>query len=153
MKKTKLTRGDVCAVPLPGGGYGIGVCCGDDFAFMAVKVNKPIMPEKVLELNVAFRVFVALDAATSGGWQHLGRVELTGAYAHAASYLNKPVGSEQLYIYCAGERRPANQEECRGLELVATWFSFHVAERLEDFFAGRDNRYIRAMRKQLEIDF
>lgn len=152
MRRKKLAAGDVYAVPLPSGGFGFGVYCDRDFAFMALKAEEPIIPELLLESPLAFRVYVAVDAPRSGEWRQIGRIALTGPYAQPASYLNKPVGSDQLYIFSAGERREATREECRGLELSATWFSFHVEERLDDYLAGRENRYLRAMKEQLELD-
>ena len=49
----------------------------------------------------------------------------------------QPVGSNQLYIYRAGQFTPAGVDDARHLEVLAFWFP---AQRLQDHFAGRANR-------------
>jgi hypothetical protein len=45
-------------------------------------------------------------------------------------------------IDAKGEMRPATPEECRGLEPAAVWEPEHIADRLQDAFAGRPNQWL-----------
>lgn len=151
--RRSLVPGDVYATHLNSGVYAFGLVCNRiDFAFFNFQSESPVLPDKLQDLPLAFRVAVAKDAPSIGGWKMIGSVDLKGEYAQPAKYLHKPVGSEQYYIYSAGEEAPADKEDCRGLELMSTWFSNHIEGRLEDYFAGRESKYIAAIKKQLGID-
>ena len=76
----------------------------------------------------------------AGGWRILGNLPLAGALAEYQAYRNQPVGSNQLYIYRAGQFTPAGVDDVRHLEAFAFWFPAHIVERLQDHFAGRPNR-------------
>lgn len=143
--------GDVCAIPLKSGGYAFGLCCGSDFAFFNVRSDVPVLPDGLQDTQLAFRVPIAKDAPSTGGWQVVGHVEVRDDYAKPEKYLHKPIGSAQCYIYSAGQEEPVSDDECRDLEILSTWFSFHIEERLDDYFAGRDNKYVLAIKKQLGI--
>ena len=153
-KKSKkpAAPGDVFLVPLASGAYAFGVMCeGNDFAFFDARTDDDVVPADLLSFPIAFRVPVALDSPREGRWKCIGHVALSGAYAAAAKYIHKPIGSSQCYVYLAKQEYPASENDCRNLEVLATWFSFHVEERLEDFFQGRENNYLRAIRWQLGI--
>jgi hypothetical protein len=102
------------------------------------------------DIKLAFRVPLARDALKAGGWSVIGNVKLKGACAQLSGYAHRPVASDHFYIWSGGEQRPATAEECKGLEPAATWFSMHVQERLEDYFAGRPNIQSQAMRRRME---
>jgi hypothetical protein len=48
-------------------------------------------------------------------------------------------------IYAGAEMRPATPEECAGLEPAAVWEPEHIADRLQDAFAGRPNHWLEEM--------
>ncbi len=145
-------EGDVFAIPLKPSGYPFGlVCTGKDFAFFNFRSDSASPPKELQNLPLAFRVPVAKDAPKTGGWTVIDSVGLQGDYAQPGRYLHKPVGSAQCYIYSNGKEAAASLEECDRLEVLSTWFSFHVQERLEDYFAGRENRYVLAIKRQLEL--
>jgi len=144
--------GDVYAIPLKSGGYAFGmVCHKNDFAFFDFRTDSLVLPDGLLNFSLSFRVPVAKDAPASGKWNYLGHVELTGDYARPSRYLHKPIGSEQCYIYCGGVEEPATREECAGLEILSTWFSFHIEDRLDDYFSGRESKCVIAMKKYLGV--
>lgn len=89
---------------------------------------------------VIFRIPIDQDILKSGNWPIIGNAPLTGGLAEPATYRNQPVGSNQLYLYRAGEVREATVEEVWELELLAVWIEVHIVERLLDHFAGRLNR-------------
>jgi len=127
------------------------VCEKNDFAFFNFRSEAPLLPDNLQDYHLAFRLAVSKDAPSTGGWELVGRVELKSAYTVPAKYLHKPVGSDDFFIYSAGEEKLASKEDCRGLEIMATWFPHHVEERLEDYFAGRESKYVIAIKKQLGI--
>jgi hypothetical protein len=44
-----------------------------------------------------------------------------------------------------GNIRDATREETEGLEPAAVWEPEHIADRLEDHYAGRPNRWLKSM--------
>ena len=148
-----LIEGKVFAIPLKAGDYAFAVVCrGLDCAFFNYRALEPEVPLGLLSIPIAFRTFVASDAPKSGNWIAAGEVTLAGTFADYGRYLHKPIGSAQSYIMVNGVSTPANAENCHGLEIASTWFSFHIEERLEDLFEGRENSYLAAIRRQLAID-
>ena len=153
-KRKTFLPGDVFAIPLKAGGYAFGlVCYQSEVTFFNFRSETPTLPDDLQGLPVAFRISVSKDAPAEGGWDFAGRVELRDDYAKPGRFLNKPVGSKQCYIYSAGEKVPASDEECKGLELMSSYFACHVDERLEDFFAGREYRHLAVIKQGLGIDF
>jgi hypothetical protein len=65
--------------------------------------------------------------------------------AIAAKYKHRPVGSRQAFVHVEGQSVPATDAEVEGLEVLATWFSNHIEQRLEDFFAGRPNKFAQSL--------
>jgi hypothetical protein len=151
-KKFSFNVGDVFAIALPSGGYAFGlVCAGLDFAFFKQRVDSPVMPKKIQDIELAFRVPVALDAPGVGKWMFVGHEAPEGDLAESAKYFHKAIGSSDCYIYSAGKEVLSDCETTKHLEVLSTWFSFHVEERLEDCLLGRENRYVLAIKQQLEI--
>ena len=72
----------------------------------------------------------------------MGKIDLRGELAEPASYRNQPVGSNQLYLYRAGELTRADEDEVRDLELTAWWSAENIEQRLRDHFAGRLNAFV-----------
>lgn len=144
-----LKEGAVYALPLNDGSFAFGqVCCGGDFAVFDLKSQKPISAEEVIKSEVAFRVPVARDAAKEGGWKRIGDAPLRGKLAERAKYRHQPVGSAQVFVYSNGVSTPADPEEVQGLETLATWFSMHVEQRIQDHFAGRPNAFVESLQQQ-----
>ncbi|MBY0574408.1 MAG: immunity 26/phosphotriesterase HocA family protein [Undibacterium sp.] len=151
-KKKFFEAGYVFAIPLKSGEFTFGLVCeGKDFAFFNYRTKDSNPPNNLQDIPLAFRVDVAKDAPLVGGWEYVDCVELKGNYALPAKYLHKPIGSEQYFIYSAGNEEPATKIDCQNLEILSTWFSFHIEDRLDDFFSGRENKFVIAIKKQLGI--
>lgn len=142
-------RGSVYAIQLSDGMYAFGqVCEGGDFAFFDFKSSAIPESAAIVDHAVAFRVPVAVDAPIAGGWQLVGSTPLHGFLAERGRYKHQPVGSPQVFIYSAGKSEPAAEREAERLEVLATWFSSHVVQRLEDHFAGRPNKYALSLERK-----
>lgn len=150
MAEKKFVPGDVFAVPLASGGCAFAVaCCRNEFAFFNIRSENPNLPDRLLDFTLAFRVPVAMDAPQAARWRNVGNIQLPDAYLRPGRYLHRPVGSDQCFIYSDGAEVPAAFEECQDLEVLATWFSVHVEERLEALFAGRESQVVTGLRKQV----
>lgn len=75
----------------------------------------------------------------------MGIAELHGSLALRGRYRHRPVGSAQVFLYTAGRSVPAALDEVRDLEVLATWSSHHIEQRLEDYFAGQPSKYTQAL--------
>lgn len=139
--------GSVYAIRLSDGDYAFGqVCAGGDFAFFDWKAATPPPEiETVVEHAVAFRIPVAVDAPAAGHWELIGSAVLHGALSLPGRYKHRPVGSPQVFLYTEGRSVPSSEDEVKGFEVLATWFSNHVEQRLEDHFAGRPNKYAQSL--------
>ena len=138
-----LKVGSVFAVPLGDGTYGFGqICNGMDHAYFDLRSETILPLENVIAHRVLFRIPVAVDAIKSGKWSIIGQSPLTGNLAEPGKYRHQPVGSNQLYLYQAGQSLPADLEKVKDLELFAVWFDMHVVERLLDHFAAKPHRTV-----------
>lgn len=156
MGKVMRCVGDVLKIPL------FDNCC----AYAAVS-SEPLLifydkceesdglsVDEIVDLPIAFKVFVYNDAVTSGAWPRIGNVQLSEDDL-SIPYMYKQDGiSGRLSIYHSdfsdtNYERSATAFECLNLECAAVWEAKHVESRLVDHFLGRENEYL----KQLKIDF
>lgn len=145
--------GTTLAIPMKLGGYCFAVVCpGPDCAFFLFRGETEVPPPDLVQKEIAFRVFVAKDAPTVGGWKNVGVATLSGRLTAYQEYLHRPVGAVEIYALCRGERRMIGAMEAASLELAATWFSPHIEERLEDCLKNRPNAYVTAMRRQAGVN-
>lgn len=151
--KLALEPGSVYAVKLNDGAFAFGVLCsGNEVTFLGFKSESSAVPATLLGEAIAFRIPVAKDVLEDGGWPIVGNVELPESYRKPGRYLHKPIGFTQCFVYSDGKSVPAKAEdELFGLEVLSTWFAFHVEERLESFFIGKKSKFDVAIRKQLGL--
>jgi immunity protein 26 of polymorphic toxin system len=137
----KPREGDVFAIPLGDGSYGFAqVARTGDYAFFDLQAGVPPPIDEIVSRPVAFRVPLVSESASKGGWQPLGNRPPAGDLARPASYLNQPIGSNQLFMIVGNQRIPATYEQVKGLEAMGWWFEHQVRQRLLDHFSGRPNR-------------
>jgi len=152
--KYKVEPGNVYAIQMDDGQYSYGVSCvSNEVVFFDLRSKSATLPESIFEHPVAFRVAVAKDELESGSWPVVGKIEISDEYLRPGSYVHKPIGSSQYFIYCDGNSTPAHEDEVRGLETLTVWFTSHIQERLESFFKGKKSKFDIAIRKQLGITF
>jgi hypothetical protein len=146
MKKYKA--GDIYAIQLKDLHYCYAqICISGDMVFFGLKRKNHPTLEEITASPIAFRVSVALDAAKLGKWKLIGNTELVQESAKVGVYKLRPVGSEKIYLYRKSIVVPIenleelDETQAKNLEVVATWFSMHVEERLEDYFEGKPYRH------------
>ncbi|WP_226643978.1 immunity 26/phosphotriesterase HocA family protein [Microbulbifer variabilis] len=151
--KSQFESGTVYAIPLENGYSFCVVCVGNEFAFFDYLSKEAVIPDNLLNLPIAFRVFVGKGEPKYEKWIALGKVELPEDYLKHSSFLHKPVGSEEYFIYSNGESLPASEDEVKGLELFGIWFGPHIKDRLEEYYEGKPSSAVAAIKKQLGINF
>lgn len=146
-KRSKFRPGDVFEVDLENGfrGYGI-VAAGNDHAFFDLRSRQTPPLEEILSKKVIFRVPVSQEPFASGSWRILGNAPLTGELLEPAVYRNQPVGSNEVFRYQSGKLTPSSVDEVKDLELLAVWLGQHIVDRLNDHFAGKQNRWVELFR-------
>lgn len=135
--KRRLKEGEVISIRLSDGILGYAqVSCGGDLTFFQLRIQSELDLDVILSSPEAFRVFVVGDALKRDGWNVIGCAPLVGGRKEFARYRHQPVGSNQLYVYQAGQSTPATLEEAKDLELFAIWTPEHIEARLKNYFAG-----------------
>lgn len=149
-RSQRPVQGDVVAIPVSGG-FSVGIwCVGNDMAFLNAFFDSPPSIDDLDDLSVAFRVLASDEPIRRGTWPKVGGLDLVPPLNELASYRNQPVGSNELYIWRAGQLSEAAVEEAAQLELMAIWDEKHIVERLEDHRAGRPNKtaeYFKVIKK------
>jgi hypothetical protein len=92
---------------------------------------------------VLFTIAVHKSLLTDGGWEGFGYLPLDGSLQPPDAQAVWDDPDHCQIIDRDGEMRPATPAECKGLEPAAVWEPEHVADRLQDAFAGRQNRWLR----------
>jgi hypothetical protein len=142
-KQRKYRPGDVFEVDLGDGFHGYGIiAAGSDHAFFDLRALQTPPLDEILTHRVVFRVPVSREPFASGHWRIVGNASLTGELREPAVYRNQPVGSNRVFRYQSGKLTPSSVEEVENLELLAVWLEQHIVDRLNDYFAGRQNRLV-----------
>jgi len=144
-----MRLGDVVRIPLSSGCFGFGwVLRNPLMAFFDLCLDEPLPPLcEVVARPVAFKLWVMNYAVTKGLWPVIGRSELPPEQLVVPRLFKVDLMSGSLSTTSGGgEERPATREECEGLERAAVWDPEHVVSRLEDYFAGRPNKWVESLR-------
>jgi hypothetical protein len=96
---------------------------------------------EIVRNPIAFRIWVMKRALTV--WQVVGHVSVPDDVLEPPWFFKQDPLSRAVSILRTGtEEFPANAETAKGLERAAVWDPEHVADRLEDHFAGRPNKWV-----------
>ena len=148
-KKIRRKIGDVIVIRLGDGSYCYGRVLREPMiAVYNLRNNEPLAMEVILAAPVAFVLFVMNSAVTAGIWPVIGNVPLTPDLLHEPVFFKKDSLSGKFSIYrdSTGEETPATREECRNIECATVWEPQHVVDRLQDYFAGRPNKFVESLR-------
>lgn len=121
-------------------------------AFYNVQSDEVLSIEEVTKSEVLCKICVATGGISKHHWKLLGHVPLEDELLVPINFYKRDCISKELSIYTENvqecpttwQERPATYEECVGLELAAVWSIPHVESRLEDHFAGRENKWVKA---------
>jgi hypothetical protein len=97
----------------------------------------------VVRATVLFKVMTMSVAVTSGRWQVVGNVPLSGDLLQPVAFFRQdPLVAGSCFISIGGVERIATQAECAGLERLAVWSALQIEDRLRDARAGKPNRWV-----------
>lgn len=100
-------------------------------------------PDEVVRAAVLFKVMTMSVAVTSGRWQVLGNMPLSGQLLQPATFFRQdPLVAGSCFISVGGVERSATQAECEGLERLAVWSALQIEDRLRDARSGKPNQWV-----------
>lgn len=133
LTKQKKIEGSIFAIPLIDNKFAYGlVCKGGDMCFFNYITQNSMLPERLQESTPLFRVCVNDSAPKEGEWIFVGNVKLVGVYSEYSFYYNKPVGSDEIYLYSM-ERDTlslSDEREAAELEVFGSWFAKNISDRI-----------------------
>ncbi|MDD7973793.1 hypothetical protein [Roseinatronobacter alkalisoli] len=138
------------AVPLDDGWFGFAKELPspvNEVAFLDLKCPTPEVETSVAKTApVLFRIWMH-KSATSGkkSWKRGGFVELDDAEFSPSSFFKKDPISGEYSLYAGLDEIPTTREACIGLERAAVWERDHAEARLSDYFAGRENVFVKSL--------
>jgi hypothetical protein len=148
-RKIRRNPGDVIAIPLGDGTFGFGRVLREPLiAFYDLRSSNLLRLEEILCAPVFLTLLVMNYPITSGSWPVIGNAPLPNELLKEPLFFKKdPItGALTVYRDSTGEEVPATREECKELECAAVWEPHHIADRLQDHFANRTNKWVESMR-------
>lgn len=145
-KRQRRTVGAILRVPLSDRWHAYAWTLPEvDFGFFDLRSDIDILPEDIITHPFAFRVGVHKSAWTNGRWQHVGKIDPPpNVLAPVPTFIEDPI-SGKYSIYILGGIRPAQRNDCAGMERCAVWEPEHVEDRLRDHFAGVPNKWVQSL--------
>lgn len=151
-KRQRFTPGAVVRIPFGEGFHTYGRLLVSPF----IEVYDLKTQEELDDLGaivgspVLFTVFIHKSAITRSDWRIIGKLPYDAATAVLPLQFWQDSSNPSM---CKLKDRfdnfyPATIEDCRGLERVACWEAHHVAERIRDHYAGKQDGIASRMRVQ-----
>ena len=139
---------DVFRVPLGDGTHAYGHVLGSTLqGFYAVRTDKDVAIDSLVNEAVAFRVQGMKDRIEKGDWPVVGNIEPSDAMNAPIRFgQEKSPGFFLLYEWSpstGGDTRRASADEVKGLECDVLWDSTFVLERLKMYFRGVPCPYVK----------
>lgn len=118
------------------------------FAFFDCRTNEEIKDlGQIVSRPILFIIAVYKSAITKEKWKNIGKVPLDDRFSKLPlKFMQDSHDHTRFSIYDNGAIRPASREECIGLERAAVWEAEHVEERIEDYYAGRPNKWVESLK-------
>lgn len=103
--------------------------------------------EEITSRPVLFTLAAHKSLVAPSEWEVVGRRALEETLGPPAAQRVIDILDPEHYqiIDDEGEIREATREEVEGLEPAAVWEPEHIADRLEDHYAGRSDRWLKSM--------
>jgi hypothetical protein len=153
-KRIRRQEGQVVRIDLGQGAHAFARVLGDPlFAFYdkLFKDDHGVAVDEIVQLPVAFKIWVANSAVTKGIWPIVGNLPLTADLSVVPAFFKQDALSGRISIHkevpewAPTYERPASITEVRGLERAAVWDPIHVEDRLRDHFAGEENKWVKSL--------
>lgn len=147
----KLAQGDVVTIDLGNGLHSYAQLSSSPLVvFFDGQTTKEIPLLEIIELPVAFKIFVSSADFKSGRWQVVGRVPVTPEHLRHPLMYKQDAISGRLSVYHETDfgddyEKESLLSDCRHLECAAVWEVDHIESRLRDYFAGVENNWVTLM--------
>lgn len=153
MKRQRYTVGAIVEIPINNGEY---YCYGQllDFGHCAIFDYRSDIPitdtSPLIEASILFRLAIYKQVITQGDWIKVGSFPLREEFKFFPDqYIyHEWNGNFFKYKVESGDIILSSKDECRGLELCAVWDSFHVEDRIKDYY---DNVPCAWLKKHYEL--
>jgi Immunity protein 26 len=144
-KFQKYQVGGILKIPLGDDWHTYGQMTGDaEVAFFDAKTKVELQMSDIVNRPVLFRLGVYNYAITKFIWHKIGKAALSETLKiPQPMFIQDALHPERFQIYLNGEIRNATREDCIGLEECAVWEPEQVVERINDFYNGVPNKYVR----------
>lgn len=134
------------------------------YRFYAQVLNKPLYRffnntdmdakiDRIISSEEIFKVWVVDDAIKRPNWHIVGNVTLEKDALSSPWFHRKDKLSGTIYKYrsrpdlnAGYEELECSLEEANKLEAAAVWSGDHIEERLQDWLAGKENRWTKLLR-------
>jgi hypothetical protein len=148
MARKKFTPGAFIRIPLTDGSYAYGRLREFPFVtFYNFRTDEPVSDlNEIASKPILFTL--AVHKSVLNSWEIIGQKPLE-------EHMNVPIKLFKQdiadYTKCQildtdGNKRPAEPEECIGLERDAVWEANHVEDRLLDTFLNRPNKWVESLK-------
>ena len=149
-KKARRNVGDVVTIPLGGDRVGFGLVLEEPlvaFFDSCSKIGMEPAIEKIVEMPVAFRIWVMNQPLVDGSWPVIGRVPVPPRLLQPPWFFKQdPISGKVTIGRTGGEEFQPEPGQLEGLERAAVWSAAHVIERLRDHIDGRPNKWVESMK-------
>jgi hypothetical protein len=147
-KRIKATVGDLVKIQLDSQWHVYARVLKEPlFAFYDSRTDKELTFDEIKNLPVLFKIWVMKYAVTSGRWPVVGNYHLEESLKQVEKFFKQDcLNPQSISIYYEGHEIPATREECIGLECAAVWDPEHVEDRLRDHYAGKPNKWVKALK-------
>ena len=149
VRKNKQTEGDILLIGQNNHKYCFARVLREPFvAFYDLITDEQPELVTITSAPIAFIIAVMNHAIISGTWSIIGNKTLPEELRQEPLFCKKDAITGNMFIYrdSTGEEYPATQEQCKNLEVAAVWEPDHVEDRLQDYFAGRLNKWEQNLR-------
>ena len=146
-RRKNWDSGNIVEITLPSGGLTYALVV--DFpriAFFDRKFDSRPSIEDIVEAPIAFQICVMKYAIGKRYWAVIGDTEVPSEIARADRFFKFDRISRKFSIYQGrGDETPATYSEVTELECAAVWDPEHVVSRLEDHYAGAENKWVKLL--------
>ncbi len=153
-RRKNWDSGNIVEIALPSGGLTYAIVIDSPrLAFFDGKFDSRPSIDRIVEAPVAFQIWVMKYAVGKNHWSVIGHTEVPSTLLNAPSFFKQDAITGRFSIYQHGSETPANYAEVANLERAAVWDPEHVESRLEDFYSGIDNIWVKSLApKQKEAE-
>ncbi len=137
MKRSKIIKGGIYKIPINSIYFTYGIYRDGTISVLdCLCKSDDLKLEEIIKHKILFTIYVFDGIFKKGIWTLVGTTILDENFSKDPPMFHLSIGSdpEEYSIYENGSFRPANKEQCIGLEEFAIWSDCHVIDRLKDYY-------------------